>query len=116
LSCLLEGVGDRFVICKDVEVARFQHVAKMLYGLVYGQQLAVVCTVFLLSLVKFFWKRRRGAARRYMTRCCSTAPMPDAEASMTLARGADGSSAQVVCRVTKSPCIFRRTRGPPLST
>jgi hypothetical protein len=38
------------VVRKD-EVARFQHVAEMLYGLVDGQQLAVVCTVFLLGRV-----------------------------------------------------------------
>jgi hypothetical protein len=37
-------------------VACFQHVAEMLYGLVGGQQLAVVCTLFLLGRVEFLGK------------------------------------------------------------
>jgi hypothetical protein len=35
------------------EMARFQHMAEMLYGLVDGQQLAVLCAVFLLGRVEF---------------------------------------------------------------
>jgi hypothetical protein len=62
---LLEGVGDRFVVCEDGEVASFQHVVEMLYSLVDGQKLAIVCTIFLLSWVQFFWKRRLEAARRF---------------------------------------------------
>jgi hypothetical protein len=53
---LLEGVGDRFVVCEDAEVARFQPVVEMLYDLVDGQQLVVVITVFLLDWVEFFGK------------------------------------------------------------
>jgi hypothetical protein len=49
---LLEGVGDRFVVCKITVVVLFQHVAEMLYGLVNGQHLAVVCTLFLLGRVE----------------------------------------------------------------
>jgi hypothetical protein len=36
---LLEGVGNGLVVSEDGEVARFQHIAEMLYGLVDGQQL-----------------------------------------------------------------------------
>jgi hypothetical protein len=39
------------VVGKDDELARFQHVAEMLYGLVDGQQLVVLCTVLLLGRV-----------------------------------------------------------------
>jgi hypothetical protein len=46
------------------EVARFQHMAEILYGLIDGQQLAVVCAVFLLDRVEVSWRRRRGATRR----------------------------------------------------
>jgi hypothetical protein len=41
---LPEGVGDRFVVCEDAEVAHFQHVAEILYGLIDDQKLAVICT------------------------------------------------------------------------
>jgi hypothetical protein len=41
------------VFGEDYEVARFQHVAEMLYALVDGQQLAVVSPVFLLGPVEF---------------------------------------------------------------
>jgi hypothetical protein len=45
---LLEGVDDGLIASEDDEVARFQHIAEMLYGLVDGQQLAVLGAVFLL--------------------------------------------------------------------
>jgi hypothetical protein len=45
-----------FVVCEDGEVARCQHVVEMLYSLVDGQQLAVVCTILLLSWVQFLGK------------------------------------------------------------
>jgi hypothetical protein len=61
---LLEGVGDWLVRGEDDEVARFQHVAEMLYGFVHGQQLAVVRAVFLLGRVEFLEKKKRGTARR----------------------------------------------------
>jgi hypothetical protein len=57
---LLKGAGDRFVVGKDDEVARFQHVSEMLYSLVDGQQLAVVCTVFLLSQIEFLREESVG--------------------------------------------------------
>jgi hypothetical protein len=50
---LLEGVGDGLLV-EDGEMARFQHMAEMLYGFVYGQQLAVVGAVLLLGRVEFF--------------------------------------------------------------
>jgi hypothetical protein len=40
--------------------ARFQHVAEMLYGLAYGQKLAVVCAIFLLDRVAFFGEEGEG--------------------------------------------------------
>jgi hypothetical protein len=51
---LVEGVGDRLMVGEDDEVARFQHVIEMVYGLVNDQQLAVVCAVFLLGRIEFF--------------------------------------------------------------
>jgi hypothetical protein len=45
---------------EDDEVARFQHVAEMLYGLVDGQQLAVVSAVFLLGRVEFLGEEEEG--------------------------------------------------------
>jgi hypothetical protein len=50
---LLAGVGYRLMVGKDDEVARFQHMAEMVYGLVDDQQLADVCAVFLLGRVEF---------------------------------------------------------------
>jgi hypothetical protein len=41
------------VVGEDDEVARFQHVMKMLYSLADGQQLTVVYAVFLLGRVEF---------------------------------------------------------------
>jgi hypothetical protein len=35
----LKVVGDGLVVGEDGEVARFQHMAEILYGLVDGQQL-----------------------------------------------------------------------------
>jgi hypothetical protein len=75
------------VVCEDGEVAHFQHVVEMLYSLVDGQQLAVVCTVFLMSWVQFLEKKVR-ACQAFLKRCCSTV---DVEASVTSASGADGS-------------------------
>jgi hypothetical protein len=37
VALLLEGIGDWLVVCEDGEVARFQHMAEMLYGFVDGQ-------------------------------------------------------------------------------
>jgi hypothetical protein len=50
----MEGIGDGLVVGEDEEVARFQHMAEMFYGLVYGQELAVIDAVFLLGRVRFF--------------------------------------------------------------
>jgi hypothetical protein len=48
------------VVGKDDEVARFQHMAEMLYGHVYGQQPAVVCAVFLLGRVQSLEEESEG--------------------------------------------------------
>jgi hypothetical protein len=40
------------MVHEDCEVARFQHMAEMLHGLVYSQQFAIVCAVFLLGCVQ----------------------------------------------------------------
>jgi hypothetical protein len=50
---LLEGVLDRLVVGKNDEVTRFQHVTEMFHSLANGQQLSVICAVFLLSWAKF---------------------------------------------------------------
>jgi hypothetical protein len=42
------------VVGEDGEVARFQHMAEMLYGLVDGQQLAILGDVLLLGRTEFF--------------------------------------------------------------
>jgi hypothetical protein len=46
IPLLLEVIGDRLIVGEDDEMACFQHVAEMLYGLVYGQQLVVLCAIF----------------------------------------------------------------------
>lgn len=46
---LFKGGGDGFVVGKDGKGAAFQHEAKMLDCVVDGQQLAVVCRIFLLG-------------------------------------------------------------------
>jgi hypothetical protein len=51
---LLEDVGNGLVVGEDCEVVRFQHMAEMLYGLVYGQQLAIVGAVLLLGRIELF--------------------------------------------------------------
>jgi hypothetical protein len=51
---LLEGVGDGLVVGGNGEVARFQHMAEILYGIVGGEQLAIVGAVFLLGRVELF--------------------------------------------------------------
>jgi hypothetical protein len=38
VPCLLEGIGEWFVVCEDAEVTSFQHVAEMLHGLIDDQQ------------------------------------------------------------------------------
>jgi hypothetical protein len=48
------------MVSEGDEMARFQHVAEMLYGLIDGQQLAVGCTVFLLSQVEFLGEEGEG--------------------------------------------------------
>jgi hypothetical protein len=55
VALLLEGVRDGLVVSEDDEVARFQHMTEMFYGLVDGQQLAVVGAVLLLGRVEFFF-------------------------------------------------------------
>jgi hypothetical protein len=50
---LLEGVGDGLVVGEDGEVASFQQMAEILYGLVDGKQLAIVGAVFLLGRNEF---------------------------------------------------------------
>jgi hypothetical protein len=52
---LLEGVGDGLVVGEDGEVASFQHMAEMLYGLADGKQLAIVGAVLLLGRTEFFF-------------------------------------------------------------
>jgi hypothetical protein len=49
-----------FVVGEDGKVARFQNVVDMLYGLVDGQQLAVVSAVFLLGRVELFGEESVG--------------------------------------------------------
>jgi hypothetical protein len=71
------------------EVARFQHMAEMLYGLVVDQQLTIVCAVLLLGRAEFLEKKASGC-QTFLTRCCSTARMADMETSMTSESGADG--------------------------
>jgi hypothetical protein len=48
------------VVYEDAEVARFEHLTETLYGLVDGQQLAIVYTVFLPSPVEFLGKEDEG--------------------------------------------------------
>jgi hypothetical protein len=76
---------------------RFQHMAEVLHGFVDGQQLAVIGAVFLLGHVEFFEKAR--GCQAFSTRCCSTAPMADVEASVTSASGGDvsGCTSRVAC-------------------
>jgi hypothetical protein len=87
---LLKGVGEGLVIGEDGEVMHFQHMAGMLYGLVDGQQLAIVGAVLLLGRVEFLEKKTNGS-QAFLTCCCSTAPMADVETSVTSESGADGS-------------------------
>jgi hypothetical protein len=101
---VLKGVGDRFVVDEEGEVARFQRVAEMLYGLVDGHQLAVVCTVFLLGRVEVLGKES-----------CSAAFLVEVEASVTSASGEDGGSVSVGWSVRNSPCTLRRPCGVPVS-
>jgi hypothetical protein len=77
------------VVGEDGEVARCQPMAEMLYGLVYGQQLAIVGAVLLLGRVEFLEKA--SGCQAFLTCCCSTAPMENVEASVTSASGAYGS-------------------------
>jgi hypothetical protein len=55
------------MVGEDDKVARLQHVAEMLYGLVDGQQLAVVCAVFLLGRVEFLGEGVLDALLQYGT-------------------------------------------------
>jgi hypothetical protein len=79
------------VVGEDGEVARFQHMAEMLYGLVDGQQLAIVGAVLLLGRIEFCLEKNASGCQAFSTCCCSTALMADVEASVTSASGADGS-------------------------
>jgi hypothetical protein len=45
---------------EDEEVERFHHVAEMLYCLVDGQQLGVLCAVFLAGRVELLGKESEG--------------------------------------------------------
>jgi hypothetical protein len=94
------------VVGEDDEGACFQHVAEMLYNLVDGKQLAVVCSVFLLGWVKFLGEGE--GCQAFWTCCCSIAPMADVEASVTSANGNDGWGVPVKGHVTNSPSTFRR--------
>ena len=58
------------MVGEDDAVARFQHVTEVLYGFVNGQQLAVVCSVFVLGRVEFLEKA--SGCQAVLTRCCST--------------------------------------------
>jgi hypothetical protein len=71
----------------DDEVTRFQHVAEKLHGLVDSQYFPIVGTVFLLCRVELLGEECQVLS----TRCCSTAPMPEMEASVTSASCAVGS-------------------------
>jgi hypothetical protein len=62
---------------------------EMHYGLVDGQQLAVVRAVLLMGRVELLEKAR--VCQPFLTRCCSMAPMVDMEVSVASASGADGS-------------------------
>jgi hypothetical protein len=57
---MLEGVRDGLVVGEDVEVARLQHMAEMLYAIVDGQQLAIVGPVILLGRVEVLEKKASG--------------------------------------------------------
>jgi hypothetical protein len=87
---LLEGVGDGIVVGEDGEMARFHHMAEMLYGFVDGQQLANVGAVLLLCRIEFFLEKASGC-QAFWTCCCNTAPMAHVKASVTSASGAVGS-------------------------
>jgi hypothetical protein len=50
---LLQSVGDGLIVGEYNEVARFQHVTEMRHGLADGQQLSVICAVFLLNRAEF---------------------------------------------------------------
>jgi hypothetical protein len=65
--------------------------AEMLYGLVDGQQLTIIGAVLLLGRVEFFLQKKASGCQAFSTFCCSTAPMADVWASVTIASGADGS-------------------------
>jgi hypothetical protein len=41
------------VVGEDGKVAHFQHVSKVLHGLVDDQQLSVICAVFMLCQIEF---------------------------------------------------------------
>lgn len=49
-----------FIVGEYEEVARFQHIVQMLYGLVYGQQFVIVCALFLLGRVKILGEESEG--------------------------------------------------------
>jgi hypothetical protein len=48
------------MVSEDGEVAHFQHVAEMLHGLTYSQQLSIVGVVFLLGRVELLEKEGEG--------------------------------------------------------
>jgi hypothetical protein len=75
------------MIREDHEMVSFQHVAEVFHGFVYSQQNAIVSAVFLLCWVELLGEESEGLP----TRCCSTAPMAEIEASVTSARGTEGS-------------------------
>jgi hypothetical protein len=49
-----KALGNGLVVGEDGEVARFQHMAEMLYVFVDGKQLAIVSALLLLGRIEFF--------------------------------------------------------------
>jgi hypothetical protein len=62
------------MVGEDDAVARFQHVTEVLYGLVNGQQLAVVCAIFLLEPGLIFVVKKARDCQAVLTPCCRTVP------------------------------------------
>jgi hypothetical protein len=63
----------------------------MLYGLVDGQQFAIIGAVLLLGRIEFFLEKKASGCQAFSTFFCNKAPMADVEASATSASCADGS-------------------------
>jgi hypothetical protein len=113
---LLEGVGDGLMVSEDEdEVARFQHVAEMLHGLVDSEQLPILGAAFLLCQVELLGEECEGMPGvvdkllQYGTHGGSGGVCDECK-WMRLGRGAP-----VEWRVTPSPCTLQRPCGDPAS-